>query len=182
MYISITVRTWGILLVKFIVDEMLGNVVRWLRILGFDTLDASSLRIDPGEDIDTKILFSALEDGRILVTADINLAQRGKRLGVKVVTVNHSVENICQMMRRILQEANAWGEAKKHMMTRCPVCNGLLRPIEKNKVRDKVPEKVFCRVEKFWECTSCGKIYWIGTHFKNINKTIECIFAHGGEG
>jgi len=164
-------------MVKFIVDEMLGNVLRWLRILGFDTLDASSLRISPGEDIDTKILLSALEDRRILITADLNLAQRCRKLGVKVITVNHSIEDICHIMRKILQETRAWDEAKKNMMTRCPLCNGLLEPIEKSEIRGKVPEGVFVRVEKFWRCRGCGKIYWVGTHFININRTLECIFA-----
>jgi len=163
--------------VRFIVDEMFGNVVRWLRILGFDTLDASSLRSGPGEDIDTKILLRALEEGRVLVTADVGLARRAEKLGVRVILFSRGENDVCWILRRVLREVGIESMDGLDMFSRCPLCNGVLRSVAKEEVKDRVPEGVFERVDEFWVCENCGKIYWVGSHFKNIRKTISCVFS-----
>jgi len=167
----------GVSMVKFIVDEMLGNIVRWLRILGFDTLAASSLRQRDGEDIDTKILFKALDEGRVLVTADVNLVSRAERLGIKVIAVDAREREVCSVLRGILKTLNIFDEAREHLMSRCPVCNGVLRKASRSEVEGKVPTGVWERVHGFWVCTKCGKVYWIGSHFRGIRKTLSCIFS-----
>ena len=57
--------------------------------------------------------------------------------------------------------------------TRCTVCNGDLKTVGLDEVKDKIPEKVVKFHKEFWLCTNCGKIYWEGGHWKNITKTYE---------
>ena len=57
---------------KFIVNSMLGDVARWLRMLGYDTLYY--------RDVDDETLISiARKDGRILITRDKSLSNRARR-------------------------------------------------------------------------------------------------------
>jgi len=159
------------------VDEMLGNIVRWLRILGFDTLAASDLRRDIREDIDTKIILTALETGRILVTADVQLVKRAESLGIKVIRIDNRDTNTCDVLRKILCTLNLIDVARKNKMTRCPVCNGVLRRARKEEALGHVPQRVYETVNDFWVCTKCKKFYWIGSHYHNIKKVISRVLG-----
>jgi predicted nuclease of predicted toxin-antitoxin system len=58
---------------KFLVDRCAGRkLAEWLRGQGHDVLKSPSLGPDPG---DRKLLETALEQGRILVTIDTDFAQ-----------------------------------------------------------------------------------------------------------
>jgi uncharacterized protein with PIN domain len=46
---------------RFIIDTMLGNLVTWLRLLGFDTVYINSRD-------DEEIILRALSEARVLVT------------------------------------------------------------------------------------------------------------------
>ena len=37
-------------------------------------------------------------------------------------------------------------------------------------ISNKVPEGVFEHTKDFWMCDNCKKIYWEGTHIKNLQK------------
>lgn len=164
------------ILVKLIVDEMLGNIVRWLRIIGIDTFAASDLRKNPSEDIDTEILLFALEKNRVLITSDHNLAERAKRLGIKVITIENKAKDVCRTLRKILSQLNMLDIIKKGLMSRCPICNTILRKVNKDIIKDKIPKVVYKTKKDFWICEKCGKVYWIGSHFKNIKKVLDCVF------
>jgi len=154
------------------VDEMLGNIVRWLRILGFDTMAASSLREGAEGDIDTEIILVALRENRIIVTADTKLAERAKKLGLGIILVSPNGDTYT-ILKTILEILNLHEEARRNMLTRCPICNGILKPISREKAREIVPSRVYENCKDFWQCTACGKVYWIGSHFRNIDRVLH---------
>jgi len=160
-------------LTKFIVDEMHGHIVRWLRILGFDTLDACDLRKNY-VDVDRAILMVAMKENRVIVTSDKQLAARAKRMGLKVVMIEANLDHV-GALRKILEELNIVDEAKQKLFSRCPMCNGILVKTNKESVKDKVPSAVLRFHDEFWVCTSCGKVYWVGSHFKNIRRVLSRI-------
>jgi uncharacterized protein with PIN domain len=55
--------------IKFIADKMLGKLVKWLRILGFDTTY-------PSFDDDLSLILTARQESRILLTRNANLIKR----------------------------------------------------------------------------------------------------------
>ena len=59
---------------RFIVDAMLGKLVTWLRLLGYDTVYAKDWP-------DGRILETAAAESRILVTRDHGLYVRARRRG-----------------------------------------------------------------------------------------------------
>jgi uncharacterized protein with PIN domain len=47
--------------------------------------------------------------------------------------------------------------------------------MDAEKAKDKVPEGVFLMNREFFQCRSCGKVYWRGTHWLNIKKRLELL-------
>ena len=134
---------------KFIVDAMLGNIVTWLRILGYDTVYWSG---DDGE-----LIKKALDENRIILTMDRELALNAIRNGLETfyISKNDSPEVLAELAKR-------YGIKLRfdRNRTRCPVCNTPLKL-----VNDKPREE--------WICSNCGKRYWRGSHWRNIMKTIK---------
>lgn len=140
---------------KFIADLMLGRLSRWLRLYGYDTLY--------GVKDDDEILKIAEDEGRIVLTRDEDLAKRAKE--VILIKSNNFEEQVRQLMElgfefKELFPANA----------RCPKCNGLIRHVEREEVRGKVPRGVYEKYREFYICTNCGQIYWPGRQWEEMVK------------
>jgi uncharacterized protein with PIN domain len=61
------------------------------------------------------------------------------------------------------------------ILSRCIECNTLLLSVEKEGIKDKIPEKVFQTRNEFWVCPSCSKYYWMGTHYENMREKINSL-------
>jgi uncharacterized protein with PIN domain len=57
--------------------------------------------------------------------------------------------------------------------SRCPLCGSRLDQVERKKVINRVPKRSLKHFHEFWICTRCDKVYWQGTHWKNINQTLN---------
>ncbi len=145
----------------FFVDAMLGNLAKKLRLLGFDSLYSSSIK-------DDELLRIAKNENRIIVTKDAELAQ--KAIKNEIMTVSITKESEVEQFFQI-NEIIKLGKCVIGVNTsRCPVCNNELRQIEKKDVMKKVPDGVFEITNDFWICNKCEKIFWEGTHIKNLQK------------
>ena len=149
--------------VRVLVDGMLGRLARWLRLLGLD--------VEYGRDLeDEELLRRALEDGRILLTRDEELHSRALKAGVRALLVRGETE----------AERIAWVSERLGVdlvvdpsRSRCPSCGGRIRRVEKASVRDVVPPKVYEMQNEFWMCEGCGKVYWRGSHWVNMERMIR---------
>ncbi|MCD6573754.1 MAG: Mut7-C RNAse domain-containing protein [Thermoplasmata archaeon] len=140
---------------------MLGSMAKWLRILGYDTKYVKNMK-------DEEIAKIAREEERILLTRDKKLASKFKN---SIYLENNGLKN---QLRRIIKEL-ALEIDDKNLLTRCIICNEKIEKIDKEKVKGMVPEHVYESHEEFYICPKCKRIYWIGTHFKNMKKFIESI-------
>ena len=145
---------------RFAVDEMLGTLARWLRIMGYD----AAYQKDRGDEA---IIDEARTQDRILLTRDRALAARMGENGLYIVSD--------QLEGQLRQVWKAFGLKPNLDMTRCTVCNGELEPMEEPLAKAKVPEGVFLLNRDFFQCVSCGKIYWRGTHWLNIKKRLAAL-------
>lgn len=148
---------------RFIVDNMLGTLARWLRILGYDTLYSRDLE-------DWKILKIAEEENRYIITRDRGLHHRALNKGLK--TMYLWMDDLAERLAYIAISSGIRLSVDFNA-TRCPEDNSPLKKVDKQSVRGKVPERVFRLHEDFWECPRCGKVYWIGRHWKMIEKVLE---------
>jgi uncharacterized protein with PIN domain len=44
----------------------------------------------------------------------------------------------------------------------------VLSPLERTDAQDRVPEHVWRTVARFFECKGCKRIYWEGSHVRNM--------------
>ncbi len=146
--------------VKFIVTQELGKLAKWLRILGYDTEYH-------GEREVSDLVIRALKGDRVLLTRSPAFM---KYTGIRVVRIesDHVEEQVDQVTRELALEFS-----EEDIFRRCVECNVLLEDIEKEEVRDKVPEYVFQTQEVFKRCPQCQKIFWQGTHWDMVGKWLE---------
>ena len=150
--------------VRFIADVHLGKLVRYLRILGLDCLYE--------EPWDDHILAQKAHDQkRIMLSRDTGLLQR------KCVSHGqflHSDAPIKQA-QEILKRYRIYDLCQP--MSRCVACNSPMKPVDKAKIEHLIENGTRDSYEKFFQCTSCAKVYWHGAHVKNILKTLKEITA-----
>jgi uncharacterized protein with PIN domain len=149
---------------RFIADQNVGKLARWLRMLGFDTL------FFDGQD-DGEMVCLALGEGRIILTRDTRIMLRklvtsGQIKAVLFVT-DRPKEQICQVIK-------SFGlKDKFHPFTRCIEDNRPLEERNREVVRDRVPSYVFKTQQQFMECPHCKRIYWRGTHWQAMTARLE---------
>ncbi|MCM8783836.1 MAG: Mut7-C RNAse domain-containing protein [Candidatus Omnitrophica bacterium] len=145
---------------KFLVTPELGRLCRWLRILGLDVFYAKS-----GNR--SEIIFKAIKESRIIVTRDRRI---GEHHGLKIILIKSDF--LKEQLRQLINETKI--EIKPEaMFMRCTICNEILVEIDKETVKGKVPEYVYATQEEFVQCPQCKRIYWEGTHWGRITKTLE---------
>lgn len=143
---------------RFIADHMLGSLARWLRFLGFDTAYPDVLS-------DKALAELAVKEKRILLTRDRELASKK---GISALFIQSTDIN-----EQLGQVIVAYDLEIKNELSRCSLCNTTLISVNKEQVKDKVPERVYEIQNEFWECIQCQKYYWPGTHYKNIKNKLE---------
>jgi len=140
---------------------MLGNLATKLRLLGFDSLYSSSIE-------DDELLRVAKRENRVIISKDVQLAEKAKKYEIIAISITNGseIDQFFQINEKIkLGKCVVGGNT-----SRCPICNGELKHIEKKDVSNKVPSGVFENINDFWICNKCEKIYWEGTHIRNLEK------------
>ena len=155
--------------VKLLVDGMLGSIARFLRILGHDTLYFRDLS-------DKKLIEIAKDEDRVLITCDQELHRMASSRGVKSIFVESDVSKEVQLAR--IMVALGIEPTFNPERTRCPLCNNPLIKTSKDRVKGKVPEKSYELYDDFWICPGCGKVYWIGSHWRQIRNFLERVERH----
>ena len=61
--------------------------------------------------------------------------------------------------------------------TRCLRCNGLLRPVTKEAIHDRLEPKTRQYFFAFRMCDTCEQIYWRGSHFGRLRSFVDMIRA-----
>ena len=147
---------------KFLCDQMLGTLAKWLRIYGFDTFYANN------EMTDTKLLEISKKENRIFITRDKFLIQVARRENIEIIEIKTT--DIDEQISIVLADVKI---DKTKVLSRCILCNTEVEEIKKKVVKGKVPERVFNNNNKFWYCKNCNKIYWKGSHYEKMFEKIN---------
>jgi uncharacterized protein with PIN domain len=145
---------------KFILTKELGRLARWLRILGFDATYFNQDKL-------SSLVIQALREERLIITRNQHLPKSG---GLRIVWLSCETlkEQIAEVLKALHLELNP-----DIMFSRCILCNLELKPIAKEEVKEKIPAYVYQSEQSFFTCTQCKRIYWQGTHWGNVTKTLE---------
>lgn len=150
----------------FLVDAMLGNIAKKLRLLGFDSEYFSDID-------DSKLIEKANNENRTVISRDRHLINRAKKKGILSIYIRK--ENEIEQFLEILETTNLQLDEISGDTARCPKCNSTTSQINKLKIRNKIPQGVLEYNDKFWKCDQCDQIYWEGTHIKNLQEFIHKI-------
>ena len=148
---------------RFVIDANVGRLAKWLRAMGYDSLFIRD--IDDGE-----LMRIALEQDRIVITRDSHISERRVVTSGQVKTLLVDSDNFREQLRQITETL---GLDYENGFSLCIECNEPLRGTSKELVEDRVPPYVFRTQDQFFECTRCRKLYWRGTHWRNMRDELE---------
>ena len=144
---------------SFLADAMLGSLAKKLRLLGIDTV-----YLNDADDSELKYLTRS--QGRILLTKDKAFV---RRLPGQVWLVDGN--NVQEEFVFIAASLSAVS-GQLEPFSRCLDCNGLLQSIEPTDAQGIVPPYIYQAKKIFSRCSSCGKIFWEGTHRKRMEEEV----------
>jgi uncharacterized protein len=135
----------------FDVDGMLGGLVKWLRILGYDAAFPRSQPTSPH---------------RVFVTAAAHKARGGD----VVVTATHRLHQLVEVLQQTGIELD-----EALIFSRCVLCNEPVVPVPHEEVHGKVPEYIYRTGKDFHACPKCGRIYWEGSHLGRVKSRLHAL-------
>lgn len=144
----------------FIVDVHLGKLARYLRMLGFDAAY--------NRDWDNSMLIDlSLRQERIILTRSLEILKQNR------VTHGYWLRHreSRQQLQEVLLALDLFGQLQP--FTRCMDCNGRIYPADRAVIKGQIDPNVFKRFREFKQCQDCRKIYWRGSHFKNMLQLVS---------
>jgi uncharacterized protein with PIN domain len=157
---------------------MLGSIARKLRFFGFDTLYIAHAH-------DNEILKMGIEQDRVILTADKELFKRIVKVGARGVLVGGGPSEL-EDLAHIFAKSGIKSLDINGIGSRCSVCNGLLEERTSDQMKNNndnyngvlvVPDRVIACHKQFFQCTTCGKVYWEGGHLTRIRALARSLDA-----
>lgn len=145
---------------RFVLDTHLGQLARYLRLLGFDALYRNDYA-------DEELVRISGEDHRVLLTRDVGILKRSE------VTHGYYVRATDPKARvvEVLQRFDLFDDIDPFQ--RCLHCNGVLEPVDKGDIIDRLEPLTKKYYDEFRRCASCGQVYWRGSHFGDLLDFVE---------
>jgi uncharacterized protein with PIN domain len=149
---------------KFIVDNNVGKLAKWLRMMGYDTLFFN------GSD-DSRMVATALAEGRVILTKDTQIMKRRVVTSGRLKAILIKSDKPELQMHQVIDTLKLDCQFKP--FTICLECNQPLEERSKEAVTDRVPPYVFQTQSQYMECPACHRIYWRGTHWQAMTKKLK---------
>ncbi len=146
----------------FILDVHLGKLARELRMLGFDSLYKNDYN-------DLEIVRVAENEKRIILTRDIGILKIKRVTRGYWIRYRYPSKQLNEVIRRFDLYSNI------RPFYRCMICNGIIKEIKKETIIDKLEPKTKLYYNEFYQCKSCKKVYWKGSHYFAIKDFIESL-------
>jgi len=151
---------------KFLCDEMLKGMARWLRAAGYDV----SVAADGMSDF--TLLQLAKKEGRTLLTRDRRFFQSLNDTA-DIVLLECNDQDAC--FREI---SNKVGVDWLHKpFTRCLACNTVLLEAPAQDW-DKMPPQSRAKATRLLICPKCRQLFWDGSHVKKMKDILESASRH----
>lgn len=141
----------------FIADVHLGKLARMLRMLGFDVLYSN-------EATPAQLIAFAAEQNRVLLSRYAPFA----KATVSTLIINSSVPY--EQLQQIITHFHLADQIQP--FTRCLVCNGHLKIVAKEIILEQLEPNTRQAFNDFWQCVSCERIYWKGSHYERMMKLV----------
>ncbi len=153
---------------RFVADNHLGRLVKYLRLLGFDILYPKHLE-------DEELAELSAREERVLLTRDRGLLMR------KIVVYGFCLQtkDSGQQLTDVLARFNLQGAIEP--WRRCLRCNGQLDRAAKENIVERLEPKTKKYYHEFHMCRDCRQIYWKGSHYRPLNDVIKTVLSDSSE-
>ncbi len=156
---------------RFVLDVHLQKLARRLRLLGFD--------VDFSPHRDDATLADIAEAGdRILMSRDRQLMMR-KKVARGIYIRNTDPD---KQVAEVLDRLDLRGRCRP--FTRCIECNGGIEALDPDTpgadATADIPPGVRAWCSEYYRCRGCGRVYWKGSHYEKLIKTVEKILPGQG--
>jgi hypothetical protein len=146
----------------FILDNHLGKLATYLRMLGFDTLYRNDFQ-------DKELVEIACREKRILLTRDRGLLMHRSIAYGHCLRTMEPKEQVVEVLRffdlfEMIQP-----------FQRCLRCNTTLQVVSKDAVIDRLEPLTRRYYQEFHLCPNCNQIYWKGSHYERMERFLENI-------
>jgi uncharacterized protein with PIN domain len=147
---------------RFILDVHLGSLARLLRLSGFDTYYKT-------EAADADIAKIAANEKRIVLTRDIGLLKH------KIIDWGYWIRSQYkeEQFKEVAYRFNLWPLFSPFSF--CLACNGKIQAVSKEHIHDRIPSNAAHYFQAFYQCQSCLRVYWKGSHYDQMLKTLDRI-------
>lgn len=144
----------------FIADASLGRLVKWLRLLGYDT---AYERVG-GE---ARLVQRAQAEGRLLLTRNRRLLRR-RGLPPHLFI---AADDFRQQLRAVVDACGL--DPAAGFLARCARCNTSLERLDHAAACAQVPAFVCATQTDFARCPRCARIYWPATHVARMRAELQ---------
>ena len=142
---------------RFLCDEMLGRLCRYLRAAGYDTLLANS------GNQDRDLLRQCHDEGRYFLTQDRLVREHKAACDITLILPQVDIDQLAAVLGARFQL-----DWLSHAFTRYLVDNTLLLTADAAAAA-KAPADAIRPNELLNVCPSCGRVYWRGSHYKRMH-------------
>jgi uncharacterized protein with PIN domain len=150
--------------IKFIADNNVGKLARWLRLIGYDTL------LFKQKD-DVQMIKVALSENRVILTKDAQFMKRRLVTNGTLKTVRIKQDDPRLQVQEVVKALGLDYHFKPFSL--CLECNRALVARGKEEVKNLVPARVFETQTQYTQCPACHRIYWPGTHWEAMGKELQ---------
>ena len=144
---------------RFLCDEMLGRLARYLRAAGYDTALAA------GGLPDSVWIGLAQREARLLLTCDRSLGQGRNAAGLVLELAQGDLDSQAEALSRHCQVDWLW-----RPFSRCLVDNTLLRQADASECPSDIPLR---DPGSLCICPQCGRLYWAGSHYRRMKNRLR---------
>ncbi|MFZ2524744.1 MAG: Mut7-C RNAse domain-containing protein [Candidatus Ferrigenium altingense] len=141
---------------RFLCDEMLGRLCRYLRAAGYDALLANGGRSD------AELLRQCREEGRYFLTQDQLVQEHKAARGVALLLPQGDLDQLAAALG-----AHFKLDWLAHAFTRCLEDNTPLVAADAAALA-RAPADALRPDEPLCHCPVCNRVYWRGSHYKRM--------------
>jgi uncharacterized protein len=149
---------------SFVLDQHLGRLAAYLRMMGFDTLYRNDYH-------DDELAAVSHAEERILLTRDIGLLKRSIVIYGYYVRATRPQHQLGEVVRRFDLSESAL--PFKH----CMKCNGLLEHVAKEAVQERLLDDTAQYYDEFHRCCTCDQLYWKGPHYERMQQLMDQVLT-----
>ena len=144
----------------FILDNHLGQLAAYLRMLGVDAEYRNDYE-------DEELAAIAVRENRTLLTRDRRLLMRS------IIEHGYCLRSKIprEQLREVVTRYYLYSEIVP--FSRCMHCNGSLEEVSKEQVLDRLQPLTKRYFFEFHRCRDCDQIYWKGSHYEQMRRFID---------